>query len=407
MSVGIPPRGYAGPRAGAFMPRRRPLLARALDRGGLFRSWDWLLIAATLVLTGLGVILVWAATQQMLLESGQNPHAYLDKAIIWSVLGVVLMFATASIDWRQFRRWTPVIYGVSLLLLLAVLVAGSSVNGAKAWIALPGGFQVEPSEFAKLAIVLSSATLLSRKRDIGVADTGRATLKDIGWALLAAAPPILLVQQEPALGVMLVLVFTLGAMIVVSGLPLYWIGALAAAAAVGLYGVITLHILKSYQITRFTAFLHPNQDLTGTGYNGLQAKIAVGSGGMFGQGLFHGTFTGGNFVPSVQTDFIFTVAGEELGFVGCAVLVALLAFVVWRAIAAAQRADDMFGMLVASGIAMWFTFQTFVNVGMTIGIMPITGLPLPFISYGGSAIFADMIAVGLLQSVRRHRSLFT
>lgn len=407
MSVGIPPRGYAGPRAGAFMPRRRSLLARGLDRGGLFRSWDWPLIAATLVLTGLGVILVWAATQPMLLEAGQNPHAYLDKAIIWSVLGVILMFATASIDWRQFRRWTPAIYGASLLLLLAVLVAGSSVNGAKAWIALPGGFQVEPSEFAKLAVVLSTAALLSRKRDIGVADTGRATLKDIGWAVLAAAPLILLVEQEPALGVMLVLVFALGAMIVLSGLPLYWLGALAVLAAVGLYGVVSLHILKSYQITRFTAFLHPNQDLSGAGYNGLQAKIAVGSGGMFGQGLFHGTFTGGNFVPSVQTDFIFTVAGEELGFVGCAVLVALLAFVVWRAIAAAQRADDMFGMLVASGIAMWFAFQTFVNVGMTIGIMPITGLPLPFISYGGSAIFADMIAIGLLQSVRRHRSLFT
>ncbi|MCL2585403.1 MAG: rod shape-determining protein RodA [Streptosporangiales bacterium] len=407
MSVGIPPRGFAGPRAGAFMPRRRSLLARGLDRGGLFRSWDWLLIGATLALTGLGIILVWAATQAQLLEAGQNPHAYLNKAIIWSVLGVVLMFATASVDWRQFRRWTPLIYTVSLLLLLAVLVAGSSVNGAKAWINLPGGFQVEPSEFAKLAVVLATAALLSRKRDIGVADTGRASLKDIGWAVLAAAPLILLVQQEPALGVMLVLVFTLGAMIVLSGLRLYWIGALAAAAAIGLYGVINLHILKSYQITRFTAFLHPNQNLSGTGYNGLQAKIAVGSGGLFGQGLFHGQFTGGNFVPSVQTDFIFTVAGEELGFVGCAVLVALLAFVVWRAIAAAQRADDMFGMLVASGVAVWFAFQTFVNVGMTVGIMPITGLPLPFISYGGSAIFADMIAVGLLLSVRRHRSLFT
>jgi rod shape determining protein RodA len=138
----------------------------------------------------------------------------------------------------------------------------------------------------------------------------------------------------------------------------------------------------------------------------LQAKIAVGSGGLHGVGLFHGTFTGGNFVPSVQTDFIFTVAGEELGFVGCAVIVALLGFVVFRAIRIAQRADDLFGMLVAAGIAVWFLFQTFVNVGMTIGITPITGLPLPFVSYGGSAIFADMIAIGLLQSVRRHRSLF-
>jgi rod shape determining protein RodA len=406
VSVVIPSRGFAGPRAGTFAPRRRSLLARGLERGGLLRSWDWLLILATLALTGIGIVLVWAATSAQLREAGLDPHAYLKKAILWAVLGIVLMFVTASIDYRLFHRWTPAIYGVSLLLLLAVLVAGSTVNGAKAWINLPGGFQVEPSEFAKLGLVLSTAALLSRKRDIGVSDRGRPGMKDVGWAVLAAAPLILLVEREPALGVMLVLVFTLAVMVVVSGIRLYWVGLLAAVAAAGIYIVKAAHILKGYQITRLTAFLHPNQNLAGAGYNGLQAKIAVGSGGMFGQGLFHGQFTGGNFVPSVQTDFIFTVAGEEIGFVGCAVIVVLLAFVVYRAIRAAQRADDMFGMLVASGIAVWFTFQSFVNMGMTIGIMPITGLPLPFISYGGSAIFADLIAVGLLQSVRRHRSLF-
>jgi rod shape determining protein RodA len=195
-------------------------------------------------------------------------------------------------------------------------------------------------------------------------------------------------------------------MIVVSGIRIWWVlGALTAISA-GIYVVGKEHLLKGYQLTRLTAFLHPQQDLAGAGYNGLQAKIAVGSGGLHGAGLFHGAFTGGNFVPSVQTDFIFTVAGEELGFVGCAVIVVLLSFIVFRAIRAAQLADDMFGMLVASGIAVWFTFQSFVNIGMTIGIMPITGLPLPFVSYGGSAIFADMIAIGLLQSVRRRHPLF-
>jgi rod shape determining protein RodA len=204
----------------------------------------------------------------------------------------------------------------------------------------------------------------------------------------------------------LVLVFALAGMIVVSGIRIWWVlGALAAISA-GVYVVGKEHLLKGYQLTRLTAFLHPGQDLSGAGYNGLQAKIAVGSGGLHGAGLFHGAFTGGNFVPSVQTDFIFTVAGEELGFFGCAVIVALLSFIVFRAIRAAQLADDMFGMLVASGIAVWFTFQSFVNIGMTIGIMPITGLPLPFVSYGGSAIFADMIAIGLLQSVRRRHPLF-
>ena len=404
MSVGLPSRGWAGPRAGTFAPRRRSLLGRAFAKGGVARSWDWLLFAVTCALAALGTVLVWAATEPALRQAGLDPRTYLNKAILWAALGFVLMMATACTDYRRIRRWTPVIYGLSLVLLLAVLAVGQSVNGAKAWIGVPGGFQVEPSEFAKLGLILAAAWLLSRRND----PTGRPRLRDAGLAALAAAPLILLVEREPALGVMLVLVFTLAGVVVVSGIRLYWVLGLLAAVAVAVYAIATLHLLKGYQLTRLTSFLHPAQDLAGTGYNGLQAKIAVGSGGLHGQGLFHGTFTGGSFVPSASTDFIFTVAGEELGFVGCAAIVALLAVIVFRAIRAAQIADDMFGMLVASGVAIWFIFQSFVNIGMTIGIMPITGLPLPFISYGGSAIFADMIAIGLLQSVRRHHTaLFT
>jgi rod shape determining protein RodA len=402
MSVGLPSRGWAGPRVGTFAPRRRSGLAKAFGKGGVARSWDWPLYLVTCGLAALGAVLVWAATEPSLRADGLNPHTYLEKSALWAFLGVILMFAVASIDYRRIRRWTPVLYGLSLLMLLAVLVAGQSVNGAKAWIALPGGFQVEPSEFAKLGLILSAAWLLSR-RDLRA---GRPTIRDVFFAVLAAAPLIALVEKEPALGVTFVLVFTLAGMIVLSGLRIYWVfgGLVGVAAAIDAAG--KFHLLKGYQLTRLTSFLHPTQDLAGTGYNGLQAKIAIGSGGLHGMGLFHGTFTGGNFVPSVQTDFIFTVAGEELGFVGCAVIVALLGFIVVRAIRAAQMADDMYGMLVASGIAVWFAFQSFVNIGMTIGIMPITGLPLPFVSYGGSAIFADMIAIGLLQSVRRHHAPF-
>jgi rod shape determining protein RodA len=404
MSVGLPSRGWAGPRAGTFAPRHQSWLGRAFAKGGVARSWDWLLFAVTCALAVLGTVLVWAATEPALRQAGLDPHTYLKKAILWAVLGFVLMMATACMDYRRIRRWTPYLYGFSLLLLLAVLAVGQSVNGAKAWISLPGGFQVEPSEFAKLGLILSAAWLLSRRND----PSGRPRLRDAAFAALAAAPLIILVEREPALGVMLVLVFTLAGMVVVSGIRLYWVLALLAAVAGAIFVIAKMHLLKGYQLTRLTSFLHPAQDLAGSGYNGLQAKIAVGSGGLHGEGLFHGTFTGGNFVPSVQTDFIFTVAGEELGFVGAAVIVGLLGIVVFRAIRAAQIADDMFGMLVASGVAIWFIFQTFVNVGMTIGIMPITGLPLPFISYGGSAIFADMIAIGLVQSVRRHHhQLFT
>ena len=408
MSVGLPSRGWAGPRAGTFAPRRRSRLAKAFASDGVARSWDWLLILATCALTAGGTLLVWAATEPSLRAAGLDPHSYLKKAILWAALGLVLMFVTSSIDYRRIRRLTPALYVLSLLLLLAVLAVGQSVNGAKAWIALPGGFQVEPSEFAKLGLILSCAWLLSYqgkkvRQAVRPGETpARPGLRHVGLAVLAAAPLIALVEREPALGVMLVLVFTLAGMVVLSGIRLYWVLGLLAAVTGAVYGVAKLHVLKGYQLTRLTAFLHPQQNLAGAGYNGLQAKIAIGSGGLYGHGLFHGTFTGGSFVPSVQTDFIFTVAGEELGFVGCAVLVALLSLIVFRAIRAAQLADDMFGLLVASGIAVWFAFQSFVNIGMTIGIMPITGLPLPFVSYGGSAIFADMIAIGLLNSVRRH-----
>jgi rod shape determining protein RodA len=403
VSVGLPSRGWGGPRVGTFAPRRRSALARSFAKGGVARSWDWPLIGVTCGLTALGTVLVWAASAPLLQEEGLDPHSELKKAALWGALGLILMFVTASIDYRRIRRWTPVLYGLSLLLLLAVLAVGQEVNGAKAWIALPGGFEVEPSEFAKLGLILATAWLLSRRDLPG----GHPAIKDVLFAALAAAPLIALVEKEPALGVTLVLVFTLAGMIVVSGVRIYWVlGGLAGVVTV-IYAIATLHLLKGYQLTRLTAFLHPNQNLAGAGYNGLQAKIAIGSGGLYGQGLFHGTFTGGNFVPSADTDFIFTVAGEELGFVGCVVIVALLTFIVVRAVRAAQQADDMYGMLVASGIAVWFAFQSFVNIGMTIGIMPITGLPLPFVSYGGSAIFADMIAIGLLQSVRRHHHLFT
>jgi rod shape determining protein RodA len=404
--LGIPSRGYGGPRWGTFTPRRKSMLAKGLEQGGLLRSWDWLLILATFALTGIGIVLVWAATAPQLTAAGLSPHTELKKAILWAALGVLLMFATASLDYRRYRRWAPGIYAAALLLLLAVLVAGSSVNGAKAWINLPGGFQIEPSEFAKLGIVVSTAAIMSRQPAIGAGSSGRPTLKSAGLAVLAAAPSIVLVEREPALGVMLVLVFTLIVMICLSGIRLYWVGLGAVIAAGGVYAVAKMHLLKGYQLTRLTSFLHPQSNLSGSGYNAYEARIAVGSGGLHGVGLFHGTFTGGNYVPSVDTDFIFTVAGEELGFVGCAAIIALLAFVVFRTIRIAQRTDDLFGMLIAIGVAAWFTFQSFVNIGMTIGIMPITGLPLPFISYGGSAIFADMIAVGLLLSVRRHHSLF-
>jgi len=394
-------RGYSVPRLGTFAGRPRSLLARAFARNSVLRRMDWLLVLVVAGLSAIGVLLVWSATQPALLAAGLDPHTYLKKQLLWVVIGLFLMVAVSFIDSRQLRSWAPLVYGATLLGLLAVLSPlGSDINGAHAWISLPGGFQVEPSEFAKVALVLIIATVFSNWRG------GTPGLRSVLVALACAAPLMALVVIEPALGVAMVLSVVTASMIVLSGTKLRILAALAAIVGVVVAAAGGLHLLKSYQLTRFTSFLHPAADLSGAGYNAAQAKIAVGSGGMFGTGLFHGQLVAGNFVPSQQTDFIFTVAGEELGFVGTITIVVLLGIVIVRALRIATRADDLFGMLVASGVAVWFAFQSFVNIGMTIGITPITGLPLPFVSYGGSAVFADMIAIGMLQSVRRHRSVF-
>jgi rod shape determining protein RodA len=394
-------RGLTTPRPGVFSGRSRSLLARAFARNSPLRHMDWLLILVVAGLSAIGTLLVWSATQPGLIQAGLDPHTYLKKQLLWVIIGLVLMFVVSLADTRQLKTWTPFFYGGTLLALLAVLTPlGADVNGAKAWISLPGGFQIEPSEFAKVALIVITAMIFSGARG------ERPGLRAVLLALACAAPLIGLVVTEPALGVAMVLLVVTATIVVLSGIRLRLLAALVAIVAVAIAAAGGLHLLKSYQLTRFTSFLHPSADLAGAGYNAAQAKIAVGSGGMFGQGLFHGQLVAGNFVPSQQTDFIFTVAGEELGFAGTIVIVFLLGVVIVRALRIAARADDLFGLLVASGIAMWFAFQSFVNIGMTIGIMPITGIPLPFVSYGGSAVFADMIAIGLLQSVHRRHTVF-
>jgi rod shape determining protein RodA len=410
--TGIAPRGYGGGsglRTGAFRTRPRSLLTRVTSRDSYLRHLDWVLLAAVLALCVLGVLLVWSATEPSLAARGASTRTYLDKQAVYVVLGLVLMTAISLVDYRQLRVYAPVIYGVAILGLLVVLTPlGSTVNGAKGWIDLPAGFQIEPSEYAKIALILMTAMLFSELREgARSADGGLAPrLRDVGIVIACGLPLIGLVVIEPALGISMVLVVVLAGLILLSGVRMRWVLALAVAAAVAVTAVLSLHLLKGYQLTRLTGFLHPSSNAAGAGYNGIQAKIAIGSGGMFGQGLFHGQSVSGSYVPAQSTDFIFTVAGQELGFVGAVVIVALLGLVVVRSLRIATRADDQFGMLVAAGIAIWFLFQSFVNIGMTVGIMPITGLPLPFISYGGSAIFADMIAIGLLLSVHRKRPVF-
>jgi rod shape determining protein RodA len=260
---------------------------------------------------------------------------------------------------------------------------------------LGGGFAVQPSELAKPALVLMLALLLAQPAE----GTDRPRPLDIFFCLAVAGLATGLVMLQPDLGTTLVLSVITAGVLVFSGVRKRWIVAVCALAVVGAVAVWNLGLLQPYQMARFTAFINPATDPRGVGYNSTQALIAVGSGELFGKGLFHGGQTTGRFVPEQHTDFIFTVAGEEFGFMGAMTVVVLLGVVLLRAIRIAKHCDDRFGALVAGGIICWLAFQTFINIGMTIGIMPITGLPLPFVSYGGTATFANMIAIGLLQAI--------
>jgi len=381
----------------------RRAIAKVAGRDSALRQADWILLGAVLALNLLGTALIWSATQPLLLAQGANPHTFLLKQLLNIALGLILMLLVSSMNRRHIRLLAPVLYGLSCLGLAAVLTPlGSIVNGARSWISLGGGFQIEPSEFAKLSVILISAMILSELRS----GASRPGPRSAGLAIGLAAIPIIEVIAEPDLGVTTVLVLLAGGLVVLAGVRLRWLALMAAATALAVTAVIRLHLLKGYQVSRLTAFLNPSADPRGTGYSAAQAKIAIGSGGLHGTGLFHSQMIAGSFVPEQHTDFIFAVVGNELGFAGALAVLALLGLILLRALRIAARSDDQFGMLVAAGIAIWFAVQAFVNIGMTIGIMPVTGLPLPFVSYGGSAMFADMIAVGLLQVVRRRRRVF-
>jgi rod shape determining protein RodA len=383
--------------------RRRQLAALdrpSFDSGSFIKRLDWILLGAVLTLCLIGTLLVWSATRQRQADAGLDPQSFLKKHILNICIGLVLGAVTMLLDYRLLRAYAPLIYVASILGLLAVLSPlGSTINGAHAWIQLPAGFSVQPSEFAKVAIVLGMAMLLSERRD----GESEPRFSDVAQALGFAAIPLALIMLQPDLGTAMVICFMIVGMLAVSGVDARWIIGMIAAAGGLVVAAVKLGALSQYQVDRFAAFTNQSLDLRGVGYNTSQARIAIGSGGLTGKGLFEGTQTSGKFVPEQQTDFIFTVAGEELGLLGAGLVIVLIGVVLWRTILIAMRAEDMFGALVATGIACWFTFQAFENIGMVMGIMPVTGLPLPFVSYGGSSMFANMMAIGLLQNIHTRR----
>lgn len=387
--------GYGPQRAG---------WTRLLARDSMTRRLDWPILLACLALSMIGSLLVYSATRNRTEINQGDPYYFLIRHLMNTGIGLALMIGTIWLGHRTLRNVVPILYGLSVFGILLVLTPlGSTVNGAHSWIVLGGGFSLQPSEFVKITIILGMAMLLAARVDAGdkTYPDHRTVLQSLGLA----AVPILIVLLMPDLGSVMVMVIIILGILLASGASNRWVFGLLGAGALGAIAVWQLHILDEYQINRFAAFANPDLDPAGVGYNTNQARIAIGSGGLTGAGLFHGSQTTGQFVPEQQTDFVFTVAGEELGFAGAGLIILLLGVVLWRACRIARETTELYGTIVAAGIVAWFAFQAFENIGMTLGIMPVTGLPLPFVSYGGSSMFAVWVAVGLLQSIRVQRPM--
>ena len=354
---------------------------------------DWILVGAVSILSLLGAVLVYSATRGG--ESGEPVTTYfLQRQIMFVVIGLVAMAAIAAIDYRHFRDWAIPLAGGSLLLLLLVLTPlGSSSNGAQAWFQI-AGFQLQPSELAKLVFIIGLATFLTFDRND--LDARRLLL-----VLGVAAIPMGLIMLQPDLGTVLVFAFAALGMVLVAGARPRYFAILTLVAIVGVVGILNSGVLQQYQTDRLTSFVNPED--SDAAYNTKQAQIAIANGGLTGAGLYEGEQTGLDFVPEQHTDFIFTVVGEELGFVGGTFVLFLLGVIIWRIWRTAQLAREPFGMLVCVGVLSMFVFQIFENVGMAMGIMPVTGIPLPFLSYGGSSTITEFLAVGLVLSVHMRR----
>lgn len=360
-------------------------------------GYDLWLTFAVAGLLAFGTVLVYAATKSWFASQHLDPQYYLKRHTINIFIGLVMAYGVTLVDYRLLRAYTPILWGFGVLGLVAVLTpgVGSTVNGAKAWIALPGGFQIQPAELAKISIILGISMILAERNGVGDDPTDKDVLK----GLAVAAVPILLIMLQPDLGTTLIISAAIVIMIAVSGAPSRWVVGLLLLALLGGFVAVKTGVVSQYQIKRLQSFVDPSADPQQSGYQLRQARITIGSGGILGRGLFHGPQTNGRFVPEQQTDFIFTVAGEETGFLGCGLMLLFFGLFFWRAFLIAQRTNDLFGRLVCVGVIAWFALQTFENIGMSMGLMPMTGVPLPFISYGGSSMFATLIGFGLLQNV--------
>ncbi len=364
--------------------------------GAVWRMYDMQLTVYAALLAAIGLMMAYTNS----VEGGASASALQSgstfvRGLLWAGLAIVAFLVATAFDYRWLRTFAWPIYGLNLALLGLTLVVGAGAGGAARWVNL-GPLTFQFSELAKILMIIVLADFLATRQ--GHLDS----LWTIIGACLLVVPPAILVLMQPDLGTSLVFASILVGMLFMSGASLKWLG-IGAAAAIAAMPMIWTHVLRDYQKERITAFLHPLQDIQGSGYQLYQAQIAVGSGGLFGKGLTNGSPSALDYLPVQTTDFVFAILAEELGFIGAMVLLALFAALLWRVLLAAWRSRDPFGLSFASGVAAMLLFQMIINVGMVIGIMPITGIPLPFVSYGGTAVLVFFGAVGLALSVSARR----
>lgn len=383
--------------AGVALPSTQA--RRATAEAMPLRHVDWVLVALPMAISALGLLMVYSSTRTRLAGQGLSELYYVQRQGVAVAIGVIAMAVAMIIDYRKLRDMSPLLYIAVMPMLAGVLLLGATRKGTQAWFQV-GPLQFQPSELAKVALVVALAGYCHMHR--GDLDAPRLAI-----AVGLAALPIALVLQQPDLGTAIVLMVCVGAVLVVAGVRGRHFAVLALIAVTAMGVAVKADVFQEYQLDRLTSFLDQStvdtQTATRAEYNLAQSKTAIGAGGLTGAGLFAGTQTKLSYVPEQHTDFIFTVVGEELGFAGGAMLLALFALMVWRIWRIALLASDFFGTLLCIGLLAMFAFQIFENVGMTMGIMPITGIPLPFMSYGGSATIASFLAVGLVANVHMRR----
>lgn len=366
-------------------------LARRL--GGLpVRHVDWTLLFVTLFLIAYGLLMQYSATRG---DVPGDPAHYVLRQSINFLVGLVILVLMISFDYRRLKVATPFVYG-GFLFLLALVFLFEKVMGSTRWIAL-GPVDFQPSEYCKLVLILALANFLSENK--AEPDSFHSFIIPVAWAL----PYMLLVFLQPDLGTTLVFAAILLGMLFLAGCRMrYWAG-LVGLGVIGFTLGFVFHVFKEYQVERFTAFIRQGANIQQAGYHLLQSKIAIGSGQLVGKGLMQGTQTNLNFIPAHHTDFIFAVIGEETGLLGALILIAAFCLLIWRGMHIANNARDFYGTMIAFGIVTMLAFQVIVNIGMTIGIMPITGIPLPFVSYGGNSLIMNLAAIGLLTNIHMRR----